>query len=48
MTSDRPFGADPIRPTLELMIDYAMLQQLLARRVQVDELYDDATRALRS
>jgi 4,5-dihydroxyphthalate decarboxylase len=48
MTSDRPFGADPIRPTLELMIDYAMQQQLLARRVQVDELYDDATRALRS
>jgi 4,5-dihydroxyphthalate decarboxylase len=41
-----PFGVDALRPSLALAIDYAYEQGLLARRLEVDELFDDTTRAL--
>jgi 4,5-dihydroxyphthalate decarboxylase len=44
----RPFGADALHDTLALMIDYSLQQGLIKRRLNVDELYGDATRALRA
>jgi 4,5-dihydroxyphthalate decarboxylase len=41
-----PFGTDALRPSLALAIDYAQEQGLLVRRLTVDELFDDTTRAL--
>jgi 4,5-dihydroxyphthalate decarboxylase len=41
-----PFGLDALRPSLALAIDYASEQGLLARRLEVDELFDDTTRTL--
>jgi len=40
------FGVDANRRSLDLIIDYAMRQSLLPRRLTVDELFDDTTRAL--
>lgn len=40
------FGVEAMRPTLELIIAYAVDQQLIPRRLSVDELFDDTTRAL--
>jgi 4,5-dihydroxyphthalate decarboxylase len=41
-----PFGVDACRPSLEIIIEYAYSQGLLARRLTVDELFDDTTRTL--
>jgi 4,5-dihydroxyphthalate decarboxylase len=41
-----PFGLEPNRRSLEIIIDYALRQGLIPRRFEVDELFDDATRAL--
>ena len=41
-----PFGVEACRPSLEIIIEYAYAQGLLPRRLQVDELFDDTTRAL--
>jgi hypothetical protein len=41
-----PYGVEANRSALEVAIDYAMKQGLLPRRLTVDELSDDATRAL--
>ena len=41
-----PFGVDALRPSLAVAIDYASEQGLLARRLEVDELFDDTTRSL--
>jgi 4,5-dihydroxyphthalate decarboxylase len=41
-----PFGVEACRPSLEVIIEYAYAQGLLARRLQVDELFDDTTGAL--
>ncbi|MGF6306386.1 4,5-dihydroxyphthalate decarboxylase [Bradyrhizobium sp. i1.8.4] len=41
-----PFGVEANRKPLELMIDYCVEQALIPRRVTVDELFDDTTRAL--
>jgi 4,5-dihydroxyphthalate decarboxylase len=41
------FGLEPNRPSLETIIDYALRQKLIPRRFQVDELFDETTRALR-
>src|SRR5262249_7267865 len=43
-----PSGLLACRPALETMIDYEVQQQLLPRRLRVDELFDDTTRALGS
>ncbi len=40
------FGVEACRPTLEIIIDFCQRQQLIPRRVSVDELFDDTTRAL--
>ena len=41
-----PFGVAANRCNLELAIDYFHRQQLIPRRFEVDELFDDVTRAL--
>jgi 4,5-dihydroxyphthalate decarboxylase len=43
-----PFGFEANRHNLEVAIDFAYRQQLIPRRFDVDELFDDATRALGS
>ena len=40
------FGVAACRPTLEIIIDYCWRQQLLPRRLTVDELFDETTAAL--
>lgn len=41
-----PFGLEANRRNLEIAIDYVHRQKLISRRYAVDELFDDATRAL--
>jgi 4,5-dihydroxyphthalate decarboxylase len=41
-----PFGATANRRNLEVALDCAYRQQLIPRRYEVDELYDDVTRSL--
>ncbi len=41
-----PFGVEACRPSLEIILEYAYAQGLLARRLTVDELFDDTTRGL--
>src|SRR3984957_18086043 len=40
------FGVEACRPNLEIIIDFCFQQKLITRRVTVDELFDDNTRAL--
>jgi 4,5-dihydroxyphthalate decarboxylase len=40
------FGVEACRPNLEIIIDYCHRQQLIPRRLSVDELFDDTTRTL--
>jgi 4,5-dihydroxyphthalate decarboxylase len=40
------FGVEACRPTLEIIIDYCVRQKLLPRKIAVDALFDDSTRAL--
>jgi len=40
------FGVEACRPILEVIIDYCHQQQLIPRRMSVDELFDDTTRRL--
>jgi len=39
-----PFGVEANRRSLEIAIEYAYQQRLIARRLAVDELFDDVTR----
>ena len=41
-----PYGVDANRAALEVAIDYAYAQGLIPKRLSVDELFDDVTRAL--
>ncbi|WP_315832042.1 hypothetical protein [Bradyrhizobium prioriisuperbiae] len=41
-----PFGIAAMRPSLQLIIDYAAQQDLISRRFTVDELFSDLTRSL--
>ena len=41
------FGVEACRPILEIIIDFCHRQKLIERRIAVDELFDDATRALK-
>jgi 4,5-dihydroxyphthalate decarboxylase len=41
-----PFGIEPLRRSLELVIDYALAQKLIPRRYTVDELFDPRVRNL--
>jgi 4,5-dihydroxyphthalate decarboxylase len=40
------FGIEANRHSLEIIIDYSFRQKLIARRLSVDELFDDCMRAL--
>ena len=40
------FGVDNIRRSLELIIEYSVQQRLIPRKFELDELFDDMTRAL--
>jgi len=40
------FGVEACRPVLETIIDFCWRQQLLPRRLSVDELFDETTRSL--
>lgn len=42
----RPFGVEALRGSLETIIAYAHQQKIIGRRLSVDELFDDTTRAL--
>lgn len=42
----RPFGVEALRGALEMIIDYAFQQKIIARKLTVDELFDDTTRTL--
>ena len=41
-----PFGLEANRRNLEIIIDYVHKQRLIPRRFEVDELFDETTRAL--
>jgi 4,5-dihydroxyphthalate decarboxylase len=41
-----PFGFEACRPALRMIIDYCVQQRLIPRRFEVEELFDDTTRAL--
>ncbi len=41
------FGVEACRPILDIIIDFCFQQKLITRRITVDELFDDNTRALR-
>jgi 4,5-dihydroxyphthalate decarboxylase len=41
-----PFGVEPNRAALELIIDYAAAQRLIPRRFAVDELFEDFCRVM--
>ena len=41
------FGVEACRPILEIIIDFCHRQKLIERRIAVDELFDDTTRALK-
>ena len=41
-----PIGVAACRPALEKIVDYAAQQQLIPRRFEVDELFDDTTRKM--
>ncbi len=43
-----PFGVEANRRNLDIAIDYFHRQQLIPRRFEVDELFDDVTRVLES
>jgi 4,5-dihydroxyphthalate decarboxylase len=40
------FGVENVRRGLELIIEYSVQQKLIPRRFELDELFDDVTRAL--
>jgi 4,5-dihydroxyphthalate decarboxylase len=42
-TDTTPFGVEACRPALEHIIDYAAQQQLIPRRFDVEELFDETT-----
>jgi 4,5-dihydroxyphthalate decarboxylase len=41
-----PFGVEACRPALQTIVNYAWQQGLIPRKLDVDELFDDTTRAL--
>jgi 4,5-dihydroxyphthalate decarboxylase len=43
-----PFGFEACRPALQTVIDYALQQSLIPRKIEVEDLFDATTRALRS
>jgi hypothetical protein len=46
INNHQPKFAIPVRTGLEIAIDYVHRQRLIPRRLTVDELFDEVTRAL--
>jgi 4,5-dihydroxyphthalate decarboxylase len=42
-----PFGFEGCRPGLNTIINYALQQNLIPRKIDVEELFDETTRGLR-
>jgi 4,5-dihydroxyphthalate decarboxylase len=42
-----PFGLKGCRPALNAIVNYALQQNLIPRKIDVEELFDDTTRSLR-
>src|SRR5215831_8135202 len=42
------FGLEACRPALQTIITYALQQRLIPRKIEVEDLFDDTTRALES
>lgn len=42
----QPFGFEACRPALQMIIGYCVQQRLIPRGFEVEELFDDTTRAL--
>src|SRR5262249_890976 len=40
------FGLEACRPALQTIITYALQQRLIPRKIEVEDLFDDTTRAL--
>jgi len=43
-----PFGADAVKPALELMSRYALEMKIIPRRISAEELFDGTTRTLQA
>ena len=43
-----PFGLKACRPALQTIITYALQQRLIPRKIEVEDLFDDTSRALES
>ena len=43
-----PFGLAACRPALQTIIDYALQQSLIPRKIDVDDLFDETTSGLES
>ncbi len=43
-----PFGLEACRPALQTIITYALQQRLIPRKIEVEDLFDETTRALES
>ncbi len=43
-----PFGFDAVKPALDLMNSYALEMKIIPRRLSIEELFDDTTRALQA
>jgi 4,5-dihydroxyphthalate decarboxylase len=43
-----PFGVEANRKALQMAIDWSLEQKIIPRRLEVDELFDDATAALKA
>ena len=41
-----PFGVEANRKAIQLAIDWSLEQRIIPHRLEVDELFDDATRRL--
>ena len=41
-----PFGFDACRPALQTIVNYTLQQNLIPRKIDVEEFFDDTTRAL--
>ena len=41
-----PFGFDACRPALQTIVKYALQQNLIPRKIDVEEFFDDATGTL--
>ena len=48
LSSIPPFGVETNRKALKMAIDWSLEQKIIPRRLEVDELFDDVTAALKA